>query len=34
MELEETFFSKYYGFLSDDKYGFMWQFMYMGVISI
>lgn len=29
MELAETFFSKYYGFLSD-KYGFMWQLMYMG----
>ena len=28
MELGETFFSKQYGFLSD-KYGFMWQFMYM-----
>ncbi len=28
MELGETFFSKYYGFLMD-KFGFLWQFMYM-----
>ncbi len=28
MELGETFFSKYYGYLQD-KFGFLWQFIFM-----